>query len=109
MAANTQSELPWSFFYLFLGALALKKLSHVQTWGRPSSGLLDIEEAHLRFDRGSSAQRTIETGMPTLRRFIRPTDWDRIEGAGTAGTGSCGRPYRHDALHQAVKDNKLKT
>ncbi|CAK9009309.1 unnamed protein product [Durusdinium trenchii] len=73
------------------------------------TGLLDIEEAHLRFDRGSSAQRTIETGMPTLRRFIRPTDWDRIEGAGTAGTGSCGRPYRHDALHQAVKDNKLKT
>eukprot|EP00913_Durusdinium_trenchii_P004468 g4147.t1 len=44
------------------------------------TGLLDIEEAHLRFDRGSSAQRTIETGMPTLRRFIRPTDWDRIEG-----------------------------
>eukprot|EP00913_Durusdinium_trenchii_P011438 g10741.t1 len=43
------------------------------------TGLLDIEEAHLRFCRQSMAA-TIESGMPTLRRFIRPTDWDRIEG-----------------------------
>eukprot|EP00435_Cladocopium_sp_Y103_P034311 s535_g8.t2 len=41
-----------------------------------STGLLDIEEAHLSFQRQSNAPR-IETGMPTLRRFIRPSDWDR--------------------------------
>lgn len=44
-----------------------------------ATGLLDIEEAHLSFKRQSNAPR-IETGMPTLRRFIRPSDWDRVEG-----------------------------
>lgn len=44
-----------------------------------ATGLLDIEEAHLSFQRQSNAPR-IETGMPTLRRFIRPSDWDRVEG-----------------------------
>ena len=49
----------------------------------PWPGLLDIEEAHLSFQRQSNAPR-IETGMPTLRRFIRPSDWDRVEGARAA-------------------------
>ena len=42
------------------------------------TGLLDIKEVHLVFHRQSWAP-TIETGMPTLRRFIKPSDWDRIE------------------------------
>ena len=42
------------------------------------TGLLDIKELHLVFDRQSWAP-SIESGMPTLRRFIRPSDWDRIE------------------------------
>lgn len=39
---------------------------------------LDIEEVHLSFQRQSEVSN-IESGMPTLRRFIRPFDWDRIE------------------------------
>ena len=39
---------------------------------------LDIEELHLSFQRQSELSN-IESGMPTLRRFIRPFDWDRIE------------------------------
>eukprot|EP00438_Fugacium_kawagutii_P023223 Skav215692 [mRNA] locus=scaffold278:463630:464748:- [translate_table: standard] len=42
------------------------------------TGLLDIEQVHLSFER-QSAVSNIESGMPTLRRFIRPLDWDRIE------------------------------
>lgn len=42
------------------------------------TGFLDVKEARLSFHRHSWAP-TIESGMPTLRRFIRPTDWDRIE------------------------------
>ena len=36
---------------------------------------LDIREVHLSFCRQSHAH----SGMPTLRKFIRPTDWHRIE------------------------------
>jgi len=42
------------------------------------TGLLDVKEVRLSFHRQSWAP-TMESGMPTLRRFIRPTDWDRIE------------------------------
>jgi len=42
------------------------------------TGLLDIKQVHLVFHRQSWAPN-IESGMPTLRRFIRPSDWDRIE------------------------------
>eukprot|EP00438_Fugacium_kawagutii_P031873 Skav224126 [mRNA] locus=scaffold2427:383655:385079:- [translate_table: standard] len=42
------------------------------------TGLLDIEQTHLYFAR-KSAVSNIESGMPTLRRFIRPSDWDRLE------------------------------
>ena len=40
--------------------------------------MFDVKEAHLAFRRQSSAP-AIESGMPTLRRFIPPSDWDRIE------------------------------
>eukprot|EP00438_Fugacium_kawagutii_P023923 Skav232940 [mRNA] locus=scaffold3689:10243:11682:- [translate_table: standard] len=43
-----------------------------------ATGLLDIEQVHLAFQR-KSAVSNIESGMPTLRRIIRPSDWDRIE------------------------------
>eukprot|EP00438_Fugacium_kawagutii_P003564 Skav226533 [mRNA] locus=scaffold4831:38200:39687:- [translate_table: standard] len=43
-----------------------------------STDMLDIQEARLTFNRQSSLP-TLESGMPTLRRFIRPTDWHRIE------------------------------
>eukprot|EP00438_Fugacium_kawagutii_P010717 Skav213168 [mRNA] locus=scaffold11:17199:19894:+ [translate_table: standard] len=43
-----------------------------------STDMLDIQEARLTFDRRSPLP-TLESGMPTLRRFIRPTDWHRIE------------------------------
>ena len=36
---------------------------------------LDIREVHQSFCRQSHAH----SGMPTLRKFIRPTDWHRIE------------------------------
>eukprot|EP00435_Cladocopium_sp_Y103_P042064 s1400_g11.t1 len=42
------------------------------------TGFLDIKEVRLVFQRQSWLP-TIESGMPTLRRFIRPSDWDRIE------------------------------
>ena len=42
------------------------------------TGFLDIKEVRLVFHRQSWAPN-IESGMPTLRRFIRPSDWDRIE------------------------------
>eukprot|EP00438_Fugacium_kawagutii_P011758 Skav222932 [mRNA] locus=scaffold1489:420474:421736:+ [translate_table: standard] len=43
-----------------------------------STDMLDIQEARLTFNR-QSLLPTLESGMPTLRRFIRPTDWHRIE------------------------------
>ena len=43
-----------------------------------ATGFLDICEVHLSFRRQSEVSN-IESGMPTLRRFIRPSDWDRIE------------------------------
>eukprot|EP00438_Fugacium_kawagutii_P027411 Skav212000 [mRNA] locus=scaffold304:107625:110328:+ [translate_table: standard] len=43
-----------------------------------STEMMDIQEARLTFDRRSLLP-TLESGMPTLRRFIRPTDWYRIE------------------------------
>eukprot|EP00438_Fugacium_kawagutii_P022767 Skav229084 [mRNA] locus=scaffold2711:18069:18635:+ [translate_table: standard] len=43
-----------------------------------STDMLDIQEAHLSFRR-QCLLPTLESGMPTLRRFIRPTDWHRIE------------------------------
>ena len=43
-----------------------------------ATGFLDLEEVHLSFQRQSPVSN-IESGMPTLRRFIRPCDWDRIE------------------------------
>lgn len=39
---------------------------------------VDIEEVHLCFRRQSEISN-IESGMPTLRKFIRPFDWERIE------------------------------
>eukprot|EP00439_Symbiodinium_sp_Y106_P035035 s859_g4.t1 len=39
-----------------------------------STELIDIEEAHFRFHRESSAQK-LGLGMPTLKRFARPLDW----------------------------------
>ena len=62
------------------------------------TGFLDIEEAHLSFKR-QSPELTIETGMPTLRRFINPSDWDRIEGMLDFVT-DCGQPafFRHPML-----------
>lgn len=38
---------------------------------------LDIREVHLSFCRQSLY--SLDSGMPTLRKFIRPTDWHRIE------------------------------
>eukprot|EP00438_Fugacium_kawagutii_P034975 Skav232693 [mRNA] locus=scaffold860:38663:39841:- [translate_table: standard] len=42
------------------------------------TGLLDIEQAHFYFKRKSAVSK-IESGMPTLTKFIRPSDWDRLE------------------------------
>ena len=42
------------------------------------NAMFDVKEAHLAFKRSSSAP-AIDSGMPTLRRFIRPSDWDRME------------------------------
>eukprot|EP00435_Cladocopium_sp_Y103_P003193 s4618_g1.t1 len=42
-----------------------------------ATGFLDIEEVHLSFQRQSECK--VDSGMPTLRKFIRPSDWDRIE------------------------------
>ncbi|CAE7568079.1 unnamed protein product [Symbiodinium sp. CCMP2456] len=39
-----------------------------------STELIDIEEAHFRFHRHSSEQK-LGLGMPTLKRFARPLDW----------------------------------
>eukprot|EP00438_Fugacium_kawagutii_P009524 Skav209797 [mRNA] locus=scaffold1201:209212:214227:- [translate_table: standard] len=43
-----------------------------------STDMLDIQEARLTFNR-CCLLPTLESGMPTLRRFIRATDWHRIE------------------------------
>eukprot|EP00438_Fugacium_kawagutii_P022533 Skav206043 [mRNA] locus=scaffold587:38808:39962:- [translate_table: standard] len=42
------------------------------------TSLFDIKEVHLRFKRSTSVP-ALNSGMPTLKRFIRPTDWGRIE------------------------------
>ena len=38
---------------------------------------LDIQEVHVSFHR--QPLPAMECGMPTLRKYIRPTDWHRIE------------------------------
>ena len=57
---------------------ALDELNEIALLISNASGCLDIVEAHLAFHRKSFAP-TLESGMPTLRKFIRPSDWDRIE------------------------------
>eukprot|EP00438_Fugacium_kawagutii_P025422 Skav235047 [mRNA] locus=scaffold824:58306:59736:- [translate_table: standard] len=42
------------------------------------NSLFDINEVHLRFRRSTSVPALV-SGMPTLKSFIRPTDWHRIE------------------------------
>lgn len=42
------------------------------------TNLFDIKEVHMNFKRQSLVQ-DFDSGMPTLRRFIRPTDWHRVE------------------------------
>ena len=58
---------------------AYDELTQVALLVSNNTDFMDIEEAHLSFKR-QSPTLTIEQGMPTLRRFIRPSDWDRIEG-----------------------------
>eukprot|EP00438_Fugacium_kawagutii_P026211 Skav200743 [mRNA] locus=scaffold2465:37651:38286:+ [translate_table: standard] len=53
-------------------------LSEIALLVSDATGLMDIEQMHLYFQRKSKVCN-IESGMPTLRRFIRPADWDRIE------------------------------
>ncbi|CAE7926604.1 unnamed protein product, partial [Symbiodinium sp. KB8] len=44
-----------------------------------SSELVDIEEAHLRFQRRTN-EAEFRLGMPTLKRFARPLDWENLNG-----------------------------
>eukprot|EP00438_Fugacium_kawagutii_P018297 Skav202880 [mRNA] locus=scaffold1401:166451:167095:- [translate_table: standard] len=68
-------------------AHSVSSVSHVEGYDEPvqfsllvnnSTDMLDIQEARLTFHR-QSLLPTLESGRPTLRRFIRPTDWHRIE------------------------------
>ena len=43
-----------------------------------STELIDIEEAHLRFERHTSEAK-LGMGMPSLKRFARPLDWPGLE------------------------------
>ena len=79
---------------------AYDELAQIALLVSTRTGFLDIEEAHLSFKR-QSPELTIETGMPTLRRFINPSDWDRIEGMLDFVTESAeSRPafFRHPML-----------
>eukprot|EP00438_Fugacium_kawagutii_P015326 Skav233067 [mRNA] locus=scaffold1468:116991:118607:- [translate_table: standard] len=58
--------------------VAYNDLQEIALLVSDGTGFLDIEEAHLSFRR-QSAVSNIESGMPNLRRFIRPFDWERIE------------------------------
>eukprot|EP00438_Fugacium_kawagutii_P034546 Skav214566 [mRNA] locus=scaffold1055:71420:72382:+ [translate_table: standard] len=58
--------------------VAYDDLTEVGLLVNDATGLLDIEQVHLNFQRRSSVSN-IENGMPTLRRIIRPSDWDRVE------------------------------
>mmetsp|Transcript_61708 Transcript_61708/g.144483 ORF Transcript_61708/g.144483 Transcript_61708/m.144483 type:complete len:583 (-) Transcript_61708:51-1799(-) len=44
-----------------------------------TSELVDIEEAHLRFQRRTN-EAEFRLGMPTLKRFARPLDWENLNG-----------------------------
>eukprot|EP00438_Fugacium_kawagutii_P022543 Skav206053 [mRNA] locus=scaffold587:300912:301805:+ [translate_table: standard] len=67
-----------------LGSLASEvvevydELLEVALLASNETSLFDIKEVHLRFRRKTSVP-ALNSGMPTLKRFIRPTDWGRIE------------------------------
>ena len=67
-AGSTASEVVESYNELVEFALLVSN----------ETAVFDVKEAHLAFRRQSS-EPAIESGMPTLRRFIRPSDWDRME------------------------------
>ncbi|CAL1132440.1 unnamed protein product [Cladocopium goreaui] len=67
-AGSTASEVVESYNELVEFALLVSN----------ETAVFDVKEAHLAFRRQSS-EPAILSGMPTLRRFIRPSDWDRME------------------------------
>eukprot|EP00434_Breviolum_minutum_P021598 symbB.v1.2.019063.t2/scaffold1536.1/size113067/3 len=52
--------------YQNLEEVTLLLTSHTEMW--------DVHEVHVKYQR----QTSIDPGMPTLRNFTRPTDWERI-------------------------------
>ena len=55
----------------------LPELSGMMLLVDGSSPLLDIEQAHLSFERRAGDEEA-ESSMPSLRKFCRPTDWESI-------------------------------
>ena len=56
----------------------LEELSQITLLLDCSTDLFDISEAHLRFARMTS-QPDLKSHMPTLKRFVRPSDWPVLE------------------------------
>ena len=55
---------------------AFDELAEIALLVSNETASFDIKEAHLAF---RQPQAPIECGMPSLRKFIRPSDWDRFE------------------------------
>ena len=44
--------------------------------------LLDVQEAHLKFSRDTEPDdlaSALQSSMPSLRKLVRPTDWDKVQ------------------------------
>lgn len=52
-----------------------------------STDLHDVQEAHMRFRRQSEEDpnelSALQSGMPSMRKFVKPTDWEKIRNRAT--------------------------
>lgn len=52
-----------------------------------STDLHDVREAHMRFRRQSEEDpnelSALQSGMPSMRKFVKPTDWEKIRNRAT--------------------------
>ena len=74
----------------------LEELSQIKFLLDCSTDLFDISEAHLHFAR-MTTQPTLKLGMPTLKKFVRPSDWPALKTnlcqyASAASGGRCPAP-----------------
>eukprot|EP00439_Symbiodinium_sp_Y106_P042767 s942_g5.t1 len=69
----------------------LPQLSDIVMLLDSSSPQKDIKQLHMNYSRSKNGRSSAD-GMPSLRKLIRPTDWESVHASVTAYAAKCGRP-----------------